>query len=143
MRLKIQELTVESGGECALILAELDAPNKSMAEQLSDAGIHEFDHTLIFKDFTPDELYGILCSCLARHGVAFSPATEKHMRGYLHSLPSSAKASARTMKLMSRTIYQQVILRESGLARPPKTHQVQLQDIATFRWNPKKGRIGF
>lgn len=143
VRLKIQELTVESGGECALVLAELDAPNKSMAEQLSDAGIHEFDHTLIFKDFTPDELYGILCSCLARHGVAFSPATEKHMRGYLHSLPSSAKASARTMKLMSRTIYQQVILRESGLARPPKTHQVQLQDIATFRWNPKKGRIGF
>ncbi len=143
VRLKIQELTVESGGECALVLAELDAPNKSMAEQLSDAGIHEFDHTLIFKDFTPDELYGILCSCLARHGVAFSPATEKHMRGYLNSLPSSAKASARTMKLMSRTIYQQVILRESGLARPPKTHQVQLQDIATFRWNPKKGRIGF
>lgn len=143
VRLKIQELTVESGGECALVLAELDAPNKSMAEQLSDAGIHEFDHTLIFKDFTPDELYGILCSCLARHGVIFSPATEKHMRGYLHSLPSSAKASARTMKLMSRTIYQQVILRESGLARPPKTHQVQLQDIATFRWNPKKGRIGF
>lgn len=143
VRLKIQELTVESGGECALVLAELDAPNKSMAEQLSDAGIHEFDHTLIFKDFTPDELYGILCSCLSRHGVTFSPATEKHMRGYLNSLPSSAKASARTMKLMSRTIYQQVILRESGLARPPKTHQVQLQDVATFRWNPKKGRIGF
>lgn len=47
------------------------------------------------------------------------------------------------MKLMARTIYQQVILRESGLQRPPKTHQVQLMDIATFRWNGKKGKIGF
>ncbi len=143
VRLKIQELTVETGGECALVLAELDAPNKNMAEQLSESGVHEFDRTLIFKDFTPDELYGILCSNLARHGVTFSPATEKPMKGYLHSLPFSARANARTMKLMSRTIYQQVILRESGLSRPPKTHQVQLQDIATFKWNPKKGRIGF
>lgn len=29
IRLKVKELTIESGGECALILAELDAPNKT------------------------------------------------------------------------------------------------------------------
>lgn len=37
------------------------------------------------------------------------------------------------MKLMSRTIYQQVILRESGLTRPPKSHKVQLADIETIK----------
>ena len=63
IRLKVKELTVESSGECALILAELDAPNKNVAEQLSDGGVYEFDHTLVFKDFTPEELFLILCGC--------------------------------------------------------------------------------
>ena len=47
------------------------------------------------------------------------------------------------MKLMSRTIHQQVILRESGLTRRPKEHQVQLADIETFKWNSRKGRVGY
>lgn len=143
IRLKVKELTIESGGECALILAELDAPNKNVAEQLSDGGVYEFDHTLVFKDFTPDELFHILCGCLEKFLVSFSPAAERHIKGFLKSLNSSIGASARTMKLMSRTIYQQVILRESGLARPPKSHQVQLADIETFKWDSKKGKIGF
>ena len=47
------------------------------------------------------------------------------------------------MKLMSRTIYQQVILRESGLAKPPKSHKVELADIESIKWDGKKGKIGF
>ncbi len=143
IRLKVKELTVETGGECALILAELEAPNGDVAEQLSEGGVHEFDHTLVFKDFTADELYGILCHCLGKFGVSFTPAAEKHMRGYLASLSSSIGANARTMKLMSRTIYQQVILRESGLSRRPRLHQVQLSDVETFKWSGRKGKIGF
>ena len=143
IRLKVKELTVETGGECALILAELEAPNGDVAEQLSEGGVHEFDHTLVFKDFTSDELFGILCHCLEKFSVSFTPAAEKHMRGYLDSLSSSIGVNARTMKLMSRTIYQQVILRESGLSRRPKVHQVNISDVATFKWNGRKGKIGF
>ena len=47
------------------------------------------------------------------------------------------------MKLMSRTIYQQVILRESSLPVRPAEHKVLLEDVETFRWNGKKGKIGF
>ena len=143
IRLKVKELTVEAGGECALILAELNAPYGSVAEQFSEAGIYEFDHTLVFRDFTTDELYEILCICLRKFQVTFSPAAEKHIREYLVALSGSIGANARTMKLMSRTIYQQVILRESGLSRRPKAHQVQLADIETFKWDGKKGKIGF
>mgnify|MGYP002852704705 CR=1 FL=1 len=143
IRLKIGELTVETGGECALILAELDAPNKKVAEQLSEAGIYEFDHTLMFKDFTAEELYNILCNCLKKHNVSFSPAAEKHMMENLSSMRPSVGVNARTMKLMSRAIYQQVILRESNLTRRPKAHIVQLSDIGTFKWNGRKDRIGF
>ena len=143
IKLKLEELTVEVGGEGALVLAELDAPNKTVAEQFTDAGIYEFDHTLIFKDFTSDELYEILCNCLKKYKITFSPAAENHIRKYITTLSSSYDANARTMKLMSRTIYQQVILRESGLTRRPKVHQVQLADIETFKWNSRKGRVGY
>lgn len=141
--LKVKELTVEVGGECALILAELDAPNATMAEQLSEAGVYEFDHTLVFKDFTAEELYRILCTCLGKFGATFSPEAETHILGYLRSLKSSVAANARTMKLMSRTIWQQVVLRESALPEPPASHVVELADIEDFKWDGKKGKIGF
>lgn len=143
VRLKIADIALELGGECALILAELSAPNMTVAEQLSDAGVYEFDHTLVFKDFSPEELFDILCRCLERFEITFSPAAERHMREYIHALHASAGANARTMKIMSRTIHQQVILREAGLTRPPKTHQVQLADIETFKWTTRRKKIGF
>ena len=132
-----------AGGKCALILAELDVPNVDVAEQHSEAGVYELDHTLIFKDFTDDELYDILCYCLKKFEVTFTPETEKHIRGYLNSLSASINTDARTMKLMARTIYQQVILREAGLSERPAAHQVELADVETFKWDGKKGKIGF
>ena len=143
IRLKVKELTVEAGGECALILAELKAPNGDVAEQLSEAGVYEFDHTLIFKDFTPDELFDILCQCLDKFKVSFSPEAEKHVRGYIGQMSASIGANARTMKLMARTIYQQVILRESALPERPAAHKVELADVESLKWDGKKGKIGF
>ena len=143
IRLRLKEMTVATGGECALVLADVSAPNLPVVEELAEGGVPEFDHTLVFKDFTPDELYGILCLCLEKFDVSFSPAAEKHMRAYLEALHSASAANARTMKLLSRTIYQQVILRETGLTRRPKSHQVQLNDIEMFKWNRRKGRIGY
>ena len=143
VRLRLKEMTIAAGGECALVLADVSAPNLPVVEELAEGGVPEFDHTLVFKDFTPDELYGILCLCLEKFDVSFSPAAEKHMRAYLEALHTASAANARTMKLMSRTIYQQVILRETGLTRRPKSHQVQLNDIEMFKWNRRKGRIGY
>ena len=143
IRLKVKEMTVEVGGECALVVAELNAPNADVAEQLFESGVYEFDHTLIFKDFTPDELFDILCLCLGKFKVSFSPEAERHIRAYLESMKSSIDANARTMKLMSRTIHQQVILREAGLPERPASHQVLLEDVETFRWDGRKGKIGF
>lgn len=114
-----------------------------MAEQLSEAGVYEFDHTLVFKDFTPEELFQILCLCLCKFKVSFSAAAEKHIRAYIGEMAASINANARTMKLMARTIYQQVILRESALEKRPDAHQVELEDVETFKWDGKKGRIGF
>ena len=143
IRLKVKEMTVEVGGECALVVADLNAPYADVAEQLTDSGVYEFDHTLIFKDFTPDELYDILCHCLGKYKVSFTPEAEKHIRAYLEAMKSSIETNARTMKLMSRAIHQQVILREAGLTERPASHQVLLEDVATFKWDGRKGKIGF
>lgn len=99
IRLKVKEMTVEVGGECALVVAELNAPNADVAE--------------------------------------------KHIREYLGAMKSSIDANARTMKLMARTIHQQVILREAGLKERPSAHQVMLEDVETFKWDGRKGKIGF
>ncbi|MBR4804251.1 MAG: AAA family ATPase, partial [Bacteroidales bacterium] len=145
IRMKIKELTVEVGGECALIVAEMkgSAPNGDVAERLSDAGVYDCDHTLVFKDYTPGELFQILCICLQKHDVVFTPQAEAHMRKYLEKFTASGHANARTMKTMSRTIYRQVILRESGMEQIPDVHQVLLQDVGTFSWDSNKGKIGF
>lgn len=143
IRLKVKELTVEAGGEGALIVAELESPTAPVSEQLCEAGVYEFDHTLVFKNFTPEELFEILCHCLGKFGVRFSEDARKHMLGYLHAMTASFVADARTMKLLSRAIYQKVILRESALSTQPAKHEVELADIETFKWDGKKGKIGF
>ena len=143
IRLKVKELTVEAGGECALVIAELNAPNGDVAEQLSDSGIFEFDHTLIFKNYTASELFDILSFCLKKYDVSISPEAGKHVRAYIKALASSIYANARTMKLMARAICQQVILRESALPERPAAHEVKLEDVETFKWDGKKGKIGF
>ena len=114
-----------------------------MAEQLSETGIYEFDHTLVFKDYTVEELFQILSLCLDKHNVSFTSEAKDHICNYLKEMKGSVGTNARTMKLMSRTIHQQVILRESSHARPTKTHKVQLKDVAGFKWDGKKGKIGF
>jgi len=143
IRLKVKELTIESGGECALVLAELDAPNAPVSEQLYEAGVYEFDHTLVFRDYTPEELFGILTYCLHKFKVSFSDEAAAHLSGYLHTMSTHYRANARTMKLLSRAIYQKVILRESAAKVVPDKHIVELADVEMFKWDGKKGKIGF
>jgi hypothetical protein len=47
------------------------------------------------------------------------------------------------MKLLSRAIYQKVILRESASGVVPEKHVVELADVQMLRWDSKKGKIGF
>ena len=143
IRLKVKELTIESGGECALILAELDSPNAVVSEQLYEAGVYEFDHTLVFRDYTSEELFGILAYCLGKYKVSFSEDAQKHLVDYLHTMTAHYPANARTMKLLSRAIYQKVILRESESAGLPGNHTVEWADVKMLKWDSKKGKIGF
>ena len=97
----------------------------------------------MFKDFTPDELFRILCQCLGKFNVSFSEPAEKHIRAYIGKMCASVATNARTMKLMARTIYQKVILRESEAGKVPEKHVVELADVEMLKWDGKKVKIGF
>ena len=94
-------------------------------------------------NFTPEELFEILCHCLGKFSVSFSDEAERHMLGYLRSMAASFQADARTMKLLARAIYQKVILRESEAGNVPEKHVVELADVELLKWDGKKGKIGF
>lgn len=143
LRLKVTELTARSGGDCALILAVLDSPNALVSEQLCKAGVYEFDHTLVFRDFTPEELYGILVRCLRKYKVSFSQDAQAHLTDYLRAMSAHCQVNARTMKLLARAIYQKVILRESVAASAAIKHKVELADVRMLIWDGKMGKIGF
>jgi hypothetical protein len=45
-----------------------------------------FDKTFVFEDYTPEQLWEIGKSLLAREGLTPDPAAEAHLRSYLSSL---------------------------------------------------------
>ena len=73
----------------------------------------------------------------------FSPEAEKYVRDYIGQMSSIVQSSACIMKLMVRAIYQQVILRESGLSQRPEAYLVELTDVRAFKWDVKKWKIVF
>lgn len=59
------------------------------------------------------------------------------------ALSASIIANVRMMRLMSRTIYQQVILREAGLTQRPASHVVELADMESLSRMRRKVRLDF
>ena len=171
LKIKLSQLTTEMGGAGAIIVAECDARRQSLVSSLALSGVYEFDHTIVFDDYTADELFEILRQCLGGHKVKFTPEAEQKIRQYICGMLSDKGpqiANARTMKLLSRTIYEIVMLRESrqhakaaaaasgtsvsgtsasgtsvsGTAALSR-RTVMAEDVARFEWNSHRKRIGY
>jgi hypothetical protein len=97
----------------------------------------------VFRDYTPEELFGILSYCLRKFKVSFSDKAQDHLLGYLRTMRAHYSVNARTMKLLARAIYQKVILRESAAGVTSGKHTVELADVEMLKWDGKKGKIGF
>ncbi len=147
LKIKLTSLTTEMGGAGAIIVAECSAKRQSLVASMNCNGIYEFDHTIVFDDYTSDELYRILDQCLAAHKVRFTEEASAKIVGYISDMLADKgpqMANARTMKLLSRTIYEIVMLRESRTAKgsaPSRT--VLLCDVERFVWRSAKKRIGY
>lgn len=148
LRIKLAEFTSTLPGAHALIIAENRAPRQELVEQLIDNGAPEVDHTLIFEDYTQDELFEILKQMLADKEFSIERDAETIMRRYIKSLAAdrhSCYANARTMKIISRTIIQNAYVRLSDTHEaPPKTIILPV-DVACFDTEGMRPRhtVGF
>ena len=145
LRIKLSSLTAEIGGKGALIVAECSSQRQNMVHSLAQCGIYDFDHTLIFDDYTAEELFQILCACLNKKNIQFAPKAAQKMQQYLvdlHQNQNLAFANARTMKLLSETLINQMDLRESHEKDSPR-NQIQYEDVETFEWHRPYRKIGF
>ena len=146
IRFKLATLASEDNASGALIISECSSPNLSIANSLAANGIYDFDHTFIFDDYTADELYSILVQCLEKMKTRMSEEAEEIIREYIGNLCANRDlsfANARTMKNLSRTIFETVILRLSANAGPEAERIVLAGDVESFVWRKISSRIGF
>ena len=146
IRFKLATLASEDNASGALIISECSSPNLSIANSLAANGIYDFDHTFIFDDYTADELYNILVQCLEKLKTRMSEEAEEIIREYIRNLCANRDlsfANARTMKNLSRAIFETVILRLSESAGPEAERVVLAGDVESFVWRKISGKIGF
>lgn len=146
VRFKLAALASEDKASGALIISECTTPNLSIAHSLASNGIYDFDHTFIFDDYTEGELYDILLQCLDKYKTKMSKEAETIVREYLGNLCANRElsfANARTMKNLSRAIFETMILRMSEEADPSDERVVLACDVESFVWKKMSRKIGF
>ncbi len=107
LRMTLAANTAEIHGRFAVVIAEQDSPKVGLAKSLNKIGISNFDHTLIFDDYTAEELMAILTQQLRKHNLSLSADAATIMYSYIQRLSvemSGAEANARTMKELARTL---------------------------------------
>ncbi len=145
LRVKLAALTAEIGGNGAIVIAENESPRHNMVQSLAENGIFNFDKTLIFEDYTAEELFEILLEKLREHCLEFSVEAADKMRAYICALcnnRSLSLANARTMKLLAESILEINLLR---LCRENDAVKgvVTLDDVDSFEWRKPLKKIGF
>lgn len=146
VRFKLAALASEDNASGALIISECTTPNLSIAHSLANNGIYDFDHTFIFDDYTEEELYMILLQCLEKQKTRISEEAETIIREYIRNICAHRDlsfANARTMKNISRAIFEKVILRMSISAGPEDERIVLAEDADSFVWERISNKIGF
>ena len=146
IRFKLATLASEDNASGALIISECSSPNLSIANSLAANGIYDFDHTFIFDDYAADELYSILLQLLSKQKTSVSEEAEVILREYISNLCANRElsfANARTMKNLSRAIFDTVILRMSSSADQAAERIVLAGDVESFVWKRLSNKIGF
>ena len=148
VRFKLANLVNDEKTTGAIIIAECSSPNLSIAHSLANNGIYDYDHIFIFDDYTESELYDILCQCLSKYKVTISPDAEVTIREFICKLSCNKEigfANARTMKNLSRAIFEAVLLRlhETEAEGEPSERIALAGDVESFIWNSTRKKIGY
>ena len=146
IRFKLASLVADERSTGALVIGECSTGSRSLAHNLASNGVYDYDHTFIFDDYTADELYQILLQCLGKYGLTMSEDAEKTIREYIAHLCENREksfANARTMKNLSRAIFDITMLRLSTCGNPGTEKIVSSEDVESFVWKNMEKKIGY
>ena len=146
VRFKLASLIQEDKSSGAIIISECSSPTQSIAYSLANNGVYDYDHIFIFDDYTDEELYEILLQCLDKYKLKMSDEAERSLKEYIRNLCCNRElsfANARTMKTLSRAIYEIVLLRISKEKQPSDERIILGCDVESFVWKKSSNKIGF
>lgn len=143
LRMCLAANTVEMPGTYAIVIAEHESPRQQLVQSLAQIGITDFDHTLVFEDYTHDELLEILKVHLSKNNLTLDQDAEAIMRNYIFGLSDGRRcdyANARTMKLLARSIHKLALISESNRGIITYAH---VSDFASLRSLSSNTKIGY
>lgn len=142
LRMCLATNTIEMPGTYAIVIAEHESPRERMVQSLAQCGITDFDHTLIFEDYTAEELLDILKIHLSKSDLTIDADAEQIMQKYIVGLCTVRRndyANARTMKLLARSIQKLTLLAQNNSGIIPAA---QVAEFASSRVVTHK-KIGY
>ena len=127
----------------ALVFGQIKDEDDAIAQNLAYNGIASYGNTIIFNDFTPDELLEILITLLNRdYQLDMKPAAEARILKYIENIKASetkkSPVNLRTILHLAQTVAHITQLR---IVRSGGSHSVTKSDVSHFKWTKKK--VGF
>ena len=129
----------------ALVFGQIKADEDAIAQNLAYNGIASYGNTIIFNDFTPEELVEILTSLLKRdYQLDMKPGAKAKIFKYVENIKASetkdSPVNSRTILHLTQTVAHIAQLR---IVRTGGAHSVINADVAHFKWDKRKGKVGF
>lgn len=152
---KVKEMKLHLG----VVFAETGESNERLAKDLAQNGINTFNHSVVFDDFTTEELYAIfkfLLSHTYHFNLEESAACE--LKHYIQSLCENTEKkeviNARTMQLLAQAVQKVALLRLAqaegsmvyqGGEGELDTQRVIFADVEHLKWRDDLGlrKVGF
>ena len=130
----------------ALVFAQVKVSEDMIAQNLAVNGIASYSNSIVFNDFTIDELSEILASLLkSEFQLNISNDAKQKVYQYIENIKKSetkeTPVNARTVYHLAQTIAH---ISQFRLATSNGEQLVTLQDVSHFKWdNRMNGRVGF
>lgn len=129
----------------ALVFGQVKAEEDAIAQDLAENGIASYGNTIIFDDYTSEELVEIMESLLMKdYQLDMKPAAKEKIIKYLEGIRTSntelkkIPVNLRTIQHIAQTVAHITQLR---IVRSGGSHSVTKSDVAHFKWGKKK--VGF
>lgn len=130
---KIREMKLN----VAVVFAETGDGNEAIAKNLANNGIASFNHSIVFNDFTQEELCAVFAHLLqVEHQLVMDQDAEVEFLRFIGRMRDNARnryqVNARTMLLLAHTVAQIAQLRIA--ASGELSNRVIFADVDRFEW---------